>query len=142
MNKDEKIKIAYVGCGRISRTHFEAINNLKDESKLIAVCDNVQERAEEAGEKHNVPFFTDYDKMIAEVEADLVVIGTPSGLHPEMGIKAAKAGINVMTEKPMAISTESADRLIEACDENEVRFNSPYQKKQFRRNSRNAKNLL
>ena len=122
MNKTEKIRIALVGCGRISRNHFESIKNLKGESELVAVCDCIQERAEEAGEKNGVPFFTDYDEMLAKSEADLVVIATPSGLHPEMGIKAANAGINVMTEKPMAINIKSADELIDACDKNRVKL--------------------
>jgi UDP-N-acetyl-2-amino-2-deoxyglucuronate dehydrogenase len=120
--KKDKIKIAHVGCGRISKNHFEAVKNLKKECEIVAVCDIVPERAEAAGKENGVPFFTDYDKMLAEVECDLVVIATPSGLHPEMGVKAAEAGINVLTEKPMAISLEGADSLIDACDKNGVQL--------------------
>jgi UDP-N-acetyl-2-amino-2-deoxyglucuronate dehydrogenase len=55
--------------------------------------------------------------MLEKVDCDLVSIATPSGLHPEMGIKAAEKGKHVLTEKPMGINIESADRLIRACEE-------------------------
>ena len=122
MGKNEKIKIALVGCGRISKNHFDAINNLKKECEIVAVCDIKPERAEKAGADNNVPFYTDLDKMLAEIKCDLLSIATPSGLHPEMGAKAAEAGINVLTEKPMAISLEGADSLIDACDKNGVQL--------------------
>ena len=122
MAKKEKIKIALTGCGRISKNHFEAIKNLKKECELVAVCDCISERAENAGNANNVPFFTDIDDMIRNSKADLMVVATPSGLHPEMGIKAANAGMNVMTEKPMAINLASADELIRTCDENNVQL--------------------
>lgn len=118
--KDKKIKIAFVGCGRISHNHFESLKQLKDESELVAVCDCIPERAEEAGKKYGASVFTDYDTMLKEADFDLVVIATPSGMHPVMGVKAARAGYHVMTEKPMAISIAGADSLISACDESGV----------------------
>ncbi len=118
----KKIKIAFVGCGRISRNHFESIKNLKKECELVAVCDSVEERAIEAGEKTGAKVYTDYNEMLKKIACDLMVIATPSGIHPEMGIKAANAGINVMTEKPMAINMKGADELIEACDKNHVQL--------------------
>jgi UDP-N-acetyl-2-amino-2-deoxyglucuronate dehydrogenase len=55
--------------------------------------------------------------MLAESEADIVTIATPSGLHPEQGVAAAKAGKHVVMEKPMAISLTGADALVKACDQ-------------------------
>jgi UDP-N-acetyl-2-amino-2-deoxyglucuronate dehydrogenase len=108
-------RIALVGCGRISGNHFDAIANV-DGLSLSGVCDVVEERARAAGEKNGVPWFTSYADMLENVECDVVTIATPSGLHPEHGIAAAKAGKHVVSEKPMAISLSGADDLVAACD--------------------------
>jgi UDP-N-acetyl-2-amino-2-deoxyglucuronate dehydrogenase len=107
--------VALVGCGRISRNHFEALARI-DGLALSAVCDNVPERAQAAGEQWGVPWFTRYDEMLATGSADAVAICTPSGLHPEHGIAAARAGKHVISEKPMAITLSAADELVHACD--------------------------
>ena len=108
-------RIALVGCGRISKNHFEAIDKI-DGLELVAVSDADPERAKRAGLEWKVPYFSSYEKMLAESNADVVTIATPSGLHPEQGIAAAKAGKHVVMEKPMAISLTGADALVHACD--------------------------
>jgi UDP-N-acetyl-2-amino-2-deoxyglucuronate dehydrogenase len=108
-------RIALVGCGRISKNHFEAIDKI-DGLELVAVSDADPERAKRAGLEWKVPYFPSYEKMLAESNADVVTIATPSGLHPEQGIAAAKAGKHVVMEKPMAISLTGADALVQACD--------------------------
>jgi UDP-N-acetyl-2-amino-2-deoxyglucuronate dehydrogenase len=108
-------KIALVGCGRISKNHFEAINKI-DGLELVAVSDTDAERAKAAGTQWKVPHFTSYERMLSESNADVVTIATPSGLHPEQGVAAAKAGKHVVMEKPMAISLSGADALVQACD--------------------------
>jgi UDP-N-acetyl-2-amino-2-deoxyglucuronate dehydrogenase len=113
-----KIRVAFVGCGRISRNHLESMLALKKECEVVAVCDVVPERADAAGRKTGAEVFTNYDEMLRSVNCDLVSIATPSGMHPDMGEKAADAGFHVLTEKPMAIDLKSADRLIDACDKN------------------------
>ena len=115
MSTPGNFRIALTGCGRISKTHFEAIEKI-DGLDLVAVCDTVAERAAEAGRQWDVPHFTSYDRMLAESGADIVTIATPSGLHPALGIAAAQAGKHVITEKPMAISLTGADALVQACD--------------------------
>ncbi len=109
------VRVALVGCGRISRNHFEAIAKVS-ELELVSVCDAVVDRAREAGTAFGVPAFTSIDEMLATVPSHLVVVCTPSGMHPQHGITAAQAGRHVLTEKPMAISLEGADRLVQACD--------------------------
>ena len=105
-----------MGCGRISASHFAAIAKV-DGLELVGVCDVAEERARAAGEAQNVPRFTSLEAMLAGAQCDVVVIATPSGLHPDQGIVAAKAGKHVITEKPMAISLVGADELVSACDE-------------------------
>ena len=115
----QRIRVALLGCGRISKNHFEALAKLPG-LELVAVCDIVTERAEQAGMLYNVPGFTSYELMLAEVQSDAVIIATPSGLHPQHGILAAKAGRHVISEKPMAISLAAADALVQACDDQHV----------------------
>jgi UDP-N-acetyl-2-amino-2-deoxyglucuronate dehydrogenase len=108
-------RIAFSGCGRISKNHFDAIAKI-DGLKLAAVCDADPARAAAAGAERKVPHFTSYERMLAETETELVTIATPSGLHPAQGILAAQAGRHVVMEKPMAISLTGADQLVQACD--------------------------
>jgi len=112
----KNFRVALVGCGRISGNHFDAISRI-DGLELAAVCDTVEERARAAGEKCGVPWFTSYEAMLKDVPSDVVVIATPSGLHPAHGVLAARAGKHVVSEKPMAISLASADELVKACDD-------------------------
>ena len=114
-----EFRIALVGCGRISANHFDAIAKV-DGLRLVAACDAVEERARAAGDAIGVPWFTSLEEMLAAVECDVVTIATPSGLHPEQGVLAARAGKHVITEKPMAISLAGADELVRACDEARV----------------------
>jgi UDP-N-acetyl-2-amino-2-deoxyglucuronate dehydrogenase len=114
-----EFRIALVGCGRISRNHFEAIARVEGLT-LVGVCDVVEERARSAGEANAVPWFSSYEQMLADAPCDVVAVCTPSGLHPKHGIMAAQAGKHVVTEKPMAISLEGADALVDACDDARV----------------------
>ena len=116
MSAPKEFRIALVGCGRISRNHFDAIRRIEG-LRVSAVCDSVAERAREAGEREGVPWFTSYDDMLRQAECDVVTIATPSGLHSVHGIAAAHAHKHVITEKPMAITLTQADDLVKACDE-------------------------
>ncbi|MFL5529004.1 MAG: Gfo/Idh/MocA family protein [Gemmatimonadaceae bacterium] len=115
MGSEKTFRVALVGCGRISKNHFEAIEKV-DGLDLCAVCDADAARAEQAGTQWGVPWFTSYEKMLKDAKADVVTIATPSGLHAEQGVAAAHAGKHVVMEKPMAISLTGADALVHACD--------------------------
>jgi UDP-N-acetyl-2-amino-2-deoxyglucuronate dehydrogenase len=115
------VRIALVGCGRISRNHLDAIARV-DGLTLAAVCDVVESRAREAGEAQAVPWFTDYATMLRDAPCDAVTVATPSGLHPAHGIAAARAGRHVICEKPMATSLRGADDLVQACDDHRVQL--------------------
>jgi UDP-N-acetyl-2-amino-2-deoxyglucuronate dehydrogenase len=117
----KNLRLALVGCGRISRNHFDAISRI-DGLDLVGVADIVPERAEAAALQNGVPGFTSLAAMLAAVDCDVVTVAAPSGLHPALGIEAALAGKHVVSEKPMAISLEGADALIRACKDNDVRL--------------------
>jgi UDP-N-acetyl-2-amino-2-deoxyglucuronate dehydrogenase len=115
VTSEKKFRIALIGCGRISKNHFEAIDQI-DGLELVAVCDSDAERAAQAGTQWGVQHYTSYEKMLKDSKADIITIATPSGLHAEQGIAAANAGKHVVMEKPMAISLTGADALVHACD--------------------------
>ena len=109
------VRVALAGCGRISRNHFDAIAKVEG-LQLVAVADSDRSRATTVGAEQGVPAFSSVEEMLSAVPSDLVAICTPSGLHPQHGILAARAGRHVLTEKPMAISLEAADQLVQTCD--------------------------
>ncbi len=113
---NRKIKIAVIGCGRISKNHFGSIEKHADDLELVAVCDNDPEKLQEAAAKYNVPAFADLETLLAKSDCDLVALCTPSGLHPAMAIQAAAAGRHVLTEKPMATRWKDALDMVAACD--------------------------
>ena len=113
---ENSFRVGLVGCGRISKNHFDALKRV-DGLTLVAVCDIDAERAEKAGAEHGVPWFKSLDDMFRDGKCDVVAICTPSGVHSANGIAAAKAGKHVVTEKPMAISLAQADELVKACDD-------------------------
>ena len=109
-------RVALVGCGRISKNHFDALRKIEGLS-LSAVCDIVPERAEAAGAQEGVPYFTSYEELLRRADCDVVAVCTPSGLHSAQGALAARDGKHVITEKPMAITLGQADDLVKACDD-------------------------
>ncbi len=117
----ENLRVALVGCGRISKNHFDAIQRLGG-IDLVGVADIVPERAQAAGAANQVPSFNSLESMLAGVDCDIVTVATPSGLHPALGSEAARAHKHVISEKPMAISLDGADSLIAACAANDVKL--------------------
>ena len=114
-----EFKLALVGCGRISKNHFEALRKVEGLT-LTAVCDIVPERARAAGDQQGVQCFTSYEEMLRHADCSVVSVCTPSGLHSVQGALAARADKHVITEKPMAITLGQADELVRACDDASV----------------------
>jgi len=121
---------AVIGCGVISDTHIRAIQSLSN-AYLVAVCDTVRERAESKAAQYGVEACTDYDALLQRDEVQVVNIVVPSGLHAELGIKAARAGKHVICTKPIDISLEKIDALIAACEENHVKLAATHQLRSY-----------
>jgi UDP-N-acetyl-2-amino-2-deoxyglucuronate dehydrogenase len=113
---NREFRIGLVGCGRISKNHFDAIASV-DGLALAAVADIDAARARAAGESCGVPWFASLDDMLAQGEFDIVSVCTPSGVHSAQGVAAARAGKHVIVEKPMSITLEQADALVHSCDQ-------------------------
>jgi len=115
MPEHEKIGFGIVGGGVIGPFHARAITAQPD-ARLIAVCDVVPGAAEKLAGEFGAQAMTNLDAMLARDDIQVVSVCVPSGLHAEIGIKAAQAGKHVICEKPIDITLDAADRLIAACD--------------------------
>jgi UDP-N-acetyl-2-amino-2-deoxyglucuronate dehydrogenase len=113
--------LAVIGCGRIANHHFDAIRNHPN-LKLLAASDLDEEKAKIYGHKLDVPYFTDYRKMLSErPEIQIVIIATPSGMHFEHALEMiVRYNKSVVVEKPTVLKHEELTKLYEAAIENKV----------------------
>jgi len=130
--QNRKIRFALVGCGRISANHFDALRQHHERAELVSVCDVDAAALARAAERTGTRGFTDLAELLRKSEPDIVVLATPSGLHPEEAIQVAQSGRHVMTEKPMATRWADGKRMVAACDAAGVRL---FVVKQNRRNA-------
>ena len=117
-----RIRFGIVGCGRIAERHFDALARHKDDAEIVAVCDVDAEALRKAHQATGAPAFNSYQSMLADSNCDVVVLCTPSGLHPQQAIKAAQSARHVVTEKPMATRWSDGLAMVRACDEAGVRL--------------------
>ena len=112
------IKIALVGCGRIVQRHAELLSKrqIKDAS-LIAVCDIVEEKAEQVGMEFGVTHYTDMHQMMQVEEPDVVTVLTESGNHARNVIELAQYGKPIVVETNGTEPGDDADRMIKVCDQ-------------------------
>lgn len=127
-----KIRIAVVGCGRISKNHFESITRHGDDLELVAICDIDKSALAAHADQYHVPSYLSLEDMLRQERMDVVALCTPSGIHPEQAVAAAAKHIHVITEKPMATRWHDGDRMVRACDDAGVRL---FVVKQNRRNA-------
>lgn len=127
-----RLKVGLVGCGRISKNHFGSILQYPDDLELAAVCDIDREALKQATAEYRVQGYNDLKDMLSIETLDLIVLCTPSGLHPPQSVLAAAHGVHVVSEKPMATKYNDGLRMVEACDEAGVRL---FVVKQNRRNA-------
>lgn len=124
------MRFGLIGCGRIAINHIKAVvaNNLY----LQAVCDIVPEHIDILFEKteydKDTKRYTDYKTMIEEnPDLELVAIATDSGVHAEIALFCINKGLNVIIEKPMAMSMKDADAIVEAAEKNNVKVSVCHQ---------------
>lgn len=127
-----KIRFALVGCGRISKNHFDSITQHADRAELVDVCDIDLQALESAVEATGAKGHATLTAMLETTTADCVIVTTPSGLHPRQTIEIARSGRHVLTEKPMATKWEDGVRMVRACEDAGVHL---FVVKQNRRNA-------
>ncbi len=115
------IRFGLVGCGRISSKHVNALKSCIG-AKVMAVCDIKEDRAKAVAAEFGCRYYTDYHLMLKEPGIDIVDVCTPNDMHPQIAVDSARAGKHVLTEKPMALTVEDCDSMIEECERNNVRL--------------------
>ncbi|MDP3083576.1 MAG: Gfo/Idh/MocA family oxidoreductase [Rubrivivax sp.] len=128
---DRRVRFALVGCGRIANNHFEAIKQHAERCELTDICDVDSAALHAAQQKTGAHGHESLGALLAHSKADCVVLTTPSGLHPQQAAEAARAGKDVMPEKPMATRWTDGLAMVKACDEAGARL---FVVKQNRRN--------
>ena len=115
---ENKIRFGILGCGMIASFHADAIRSL-DDACLMGAADHSPARAQDFAGKYGIKAYDSYEQMLADELIDAVCICTPSSFHADNAIAALNAGKYVVLEKPMAITVEDTQRVIEACEENQ-----------------------
>jgi UDP-N-acetyl-2-amino-2-deoxyglucuronate dehydrogenase len=110
-----QLRFALVGCGRISRNHIAALSEHRDRAKLVAVCDKDSDALARAVASTGAPGYATLEALLAGSDAEVVVLATPSGLHPLQAIHCARAGRHVLSEKPMATKFDEGMAMVHAC---------------------------
>lgn len=118
--------VGLIGCGNISETHARAARGIPD-VEIAAVYGTNSEKVRRMCGEHGGAPYTDFPAFLAHRPMEVVIIGSPSGLHASQGIAAAKKGLHVLTEKPIDIRTSRADELIEAAERAGVKLGVIFQ---------------
>jgi predicted dehydrogenase len=110
-----------IGAGLIADFHARAISEIPN-AKLIACCDVVADKAKKLADKFGIKAYASYRELLRSKEIDIVTIATPSGLHKEPTVAAAKAGKHVICEKPLDVTLKRIDAMIKAHEKSGTRL--------------------
>ncbi|MHC4460212.1 MAG: Gfo/Idh/MocA family protein [Planctomycetota bacterium] len=111
-----RVKVGIIGSQFEANIHAESFRLMPDEAEVVAVASPTPGNAEKLAKKYDIPrVFTDYKQMLAEDDIEMVTIAAPNYLHARMTIDAAESGKHVVCEKPLCMTLEEADQMIETC---------------------------
>ncbi len=111
------LKLGFIGTGRIAQAHLKAAANLAQDVQVVSIAGRNRERAEKVAGQYGIPKVAGgYRQLLGDPNVDAVVITTPNDSHAEITCAAAQAGKHVLVEKPMALDTASATRMVQAAD--------------------------
>lgn len=129
--KNGKLQVAVIGCGGIAnQKHLPALTGQNDKCDIAAFCDIIEERAVVAAKKYGVEgaqVTTDYMEVMANPDIDVVHVCTPNVAHCPITVAAFEAGKHVLCEKPMAATTEDAQKMMDAWKKSGKKFTIGYQ---------------
>ena len=122
----KKIRVGVIGCGRISVMHLASIEALEN-LELVAVCDIKKDRADDTARMYGVRAYYSHEEMLDTEELDAVHLCLPHYLHSSVAIDAFRRGVAVLTEKPMDVDYESAERAVAEAKARGVQFGVIFQ---------------
>ena len=124
------IKVAIIGCGGIANSkHMPSLKKVAD-CEMVAFCDIIPERAQKAAEKFGTPeakVYADYKELLKDPEIEVVHVCTPNRSHSFITVDALEAGKHVMCEKPMAINSAEAKKMLDAAARTGKKLSIGYQ---------------
>lgn len=128
-----KTRVGIIGCGNIANgKHMPTLAKIPD-VEMVAFCDLIEERAQEAAKKYGTPtaaVYTDYREMLKRDDIDNVRVLTQNRAHSEISVAALRAGKNVLCEKPMAINSVEGQKMLDAAHETGKVLSIGYQHRQ------------
>ncbi len=131
--ENRKVRIGIIGCGGIANgKHLPALRTVP-EAEIVAFCDIIEERALDARAKYGTPdcaVYTDYKELLKDESIEVVHVLTPNRMHSIITVDALHAGKHVMCEKPMAINSEEAKKMLAAAKETGKKLTIGYQNRQ------------
>ena len=128
-SKSKTVRFAVVGLGNFAQTAIlPAFANAADKAELAALVTGDPEKAKKLGRKYKVPTYDyeNYDELLASRKIDAVYIAVPNSEHRKYTEAAARAGVHVLCEKPLAYSVEDAEAMIDACQDAKVHLMTAY----------------
>lgn len=135
---EKKLRIGIIGCGGIAnQKHLPSLKAFHQYCQLVAFCDIISERAEQALREYgaeDAKVYTDYNALLADSSIDVVHVLTPNVSHSEITVAALESGKHVMCEKPMAHNSEEAKKMLDAAKRCGKKLTIGYQNR-FRRDS-------
>lgn len=121
------LRTAVIGLGAAGRFHCEAITGGVPEMRLAAVVESAAEVAEQTAKQYGVPAFATHRELLRAGVCEAVSIATPHTSHADIAVDCLRAGLHVVTEKPMAESVAAADRMVRAARAARVAFGCVFQ---------------
>ena len=127
--------VAIIGCGRISHKIAEGVAKNNDRMKLVVLCDPIEEKMFETERTYNkkvekentILKYKDYKEILEKNKVDIAIISTESGYHEEIGLYFLENGVNLIIEKPLAMSIEGAQKLVDTAKKNNLKLAASHQ---------------
>jgi len=121
MTANGRVKVGIIGSQFQATCHAEAFRMMPDEAEVVAVASPTPGNAANLAKKYDIPrVFTDYKEMLAEDDIEMITITAPNYLHAQMTVDAANTGKHVLCEKPLCVTLEEADLMIDTCNKKGV----------------------
>ena len=136
------LRACLIGCGRAGMIHARNYKNKIESAKIVAVVDAVEDAAKAAAAELGITkCYTDYHDILGDSEIDAVIVVAPTNLHRDIVVDCAAAGKHIFCEKPLAMTVEECDEMIEACDKHHVKLQVGFMRR-FDASFREAKRLV
>jgi predicted dehydrogenase len=116
MSTKGRVKVGIIGSGFEADIHADSFRLMPDEAEVVAVASPTPGNAERFAKKHHIPrFFSDYRKLLAEADIEMITIAAPNTLHAAITVEAANLGKHIVCEKPLCMTLEEADLMVDTC---------------------------